>query len=115
MQVSMKNRPTVSILIPMRNEANFIAGCLDSILASNYPMNLVEILILDAMSNDSSKEIVTVYCSSNPNIRIIDNPGLIVSKGLNIGIKQARGEILLEWIRMLFMIKIIFQNRLNYF
>ena len=92
----LTSTPNVSILIPMRNEASYIGNCLESILATTYPLKHLEIIILDANSTDDSKQIVADYSTKHPNIKLIDNPGLIVSKGLNIGIKQASGEIIIR-------------------
>src|SRR6266699_756224 len=51
-------RPFVSIAVPCRNEALYIAACLDSILASAYPLNQLEVLIADGMSEDGTRDIV---------------------------------------------------------
>lgn len=53
-----KDLPLVSIVIPCKNEENFIGACLDSIITNDYPLDLLEVLVVDGMSNDKTKKIV---------------------------------------------------------
>src|SRR6266513_6408484 len=53
--------PFVTIVVPCRNEEKHIARCLESILANDYPKERMEILILDGMSEDRTREIVAGY------------------------------------------------------
>jgi GT2 family glycosyltransferase len=87
--------PYVSILVPMRNEAAFIANCLDSILENDYPKDRLEILVIDGMSTDGSREIVQECAMRVPWIRLLENPKKIVPTGLNIGIAHAKGDIIM--------------------
>ncbi len=80
----------VSILIPCRNEEKFIAECLESVLAQDYSDK--EILLVDGMSEDKTREIAGKY----PEVKILDNEKKITSSALNIGIKNAAGEIIIR-------------------
>ena len=91
-----KSLPFVSIVMPMRNEEYFIAKCLDSIMANDYPVDRYEILIVDGMSNDGSRKIVDDYSKKYRNIRLLDNPRMIRVTANNVGIKAAKGEIILS-------------------
>ncbi len=91
-----KEYPLVSVIIPCRNEEKHIGKCLDSIIANDYPKDSLEILIADGMSLDHTRAIVNHYVCKHANIRLIDNPGHIVSTAMNIGIRQARGEIIIK-------------------
>ena len=55
--------PMVSIIIPCRNEVRFIATCLDSILDNGFPLERLEILVVDGMSEDGTREIVDHYAA----------------------------------------------------
>lgn len=92
------NFPLVSIVIPMRNEVHHIGKCLDAILVQDYPHDRLELLISDGMSDDGTREIVADFVREHPSlsIRLFDNPGRIVSTGLNIVLPQARGEIIVR-------------------
>lgn len=87
---------SVSIVIPCRNERGFIGNCLDSILANDYPKDALEILVVDGMSDDGTREVVASYSRRNDFIRLIDNPRRITPCALNIGIAAARGEIVMR-------------------
>jgi len=84
----------VSIIIPCRNEEKFIAKCLDSIINNDYPKENLEILIIDGMSEDETRQIVDEYIRRYPFIKILDNPKKITPSAFNIGIQQAKGEII---------------------
>ncbi len=51
----------VSVVVAMRNEENYIAPCLQSVIDQDYPGEQVEILIMDGMSTDSSRDIVSEF------------------------------------------------------
>lgn len=86
--------PFVSVVIPMRNEEAWIERCLLTVLAQDYPWECVEILVVDGMSTDGSRRVLAEMTESDPRIRVIDNPGLIVPTGLNLAIAAARGDII---------------------
>lgn len=89
-------RPVVTVIVPCRNEERFIAGCLDSILASTYPREALEVLVVDGRSDDSTRSILADYVARHPVVRMLDNPRRIQPVALNIGIGAARGEILVR-------------------
>ena len=49
--------PFVSVIVPCRNEAPHIEACLESIRASTYPEDAVEIIVVDGSSDDGTPEI----------------------------------------------------------
>jgi cellulose synthase/poly-beta-1,6-N-acetylglucosamine synthase-like glycosyltransferase len=51
----------ISIIIPARNEANNIAKCISSILAQEYPAQLLEIVVIDDHSDDDTARIVAGF------------------------------------------------------
>jgi glycosyltransferase involved in cell wall biosynthesis len=86
--------PLVSIVVPCRNEERFIAMCLDSILTNDYPRELLEILVVDGMSDDGTKAIVEGYEQRHMGIRLLINPEMITPVSLNLGIQNATGDII---------------------
>ncbi len=86
----------LSIVIPCRNEREFIGKCLDSVLANDFPKEELEILIVDGMSDDGTREIVTEYTQRYLFIRLIDNLHRVTPCALNIGIAASRGEIVMR-------------------
>ncbi len=86
----------VSVIIPCRNEKNFIAKCLDSIIEQDYPKDKLEVLVIDGMSEDGTREIIKDYSQKYPLIKILDNSKKFTPFALNIGIKEAKGEVIVR-------------------
>lgn len=79
----------VSVVVPCRNEENHIALCLDSLLANDHPQK--EILVVDGMSTDHTRSVVSQYVSRHDNVGLLDNPAGITAAALNTGIHRAAG------------------------
>lgn len=92
----MPDLPFVSVIVPIRNEERYLAACLESVLASDYAHDRLEILVIDGMSTDRSRDIVQDYARRHPLIRPLDNPKRVQAAALNIGIREARGDIILR-------------------
>jgi glycosyltransferase involved in cell wall biosynthesis len=90
----MKTYPKVSIVIPCRNEENFISRCLDSIITQDYPSDKIEILAVDGMAKDRTRSILAKYAGKHPNLKIMDNPDRITPVAFNLGIKNATGDVI---------------------
>lgn len=88
--------PFVSVIMPIRNEATFIAESLGAVLAQDYPQDCMEVLVADGMSDDGTREILTDLQSRHTNLRVIDNPKRIVPTGFNAALDAARGEIIIR-------------------
>ncbi len=88
--------PFVTVVVPCRNEEKHIGRCLESILANDYPKERLEILVLDGMSEDRTREIVAGYREGHPIIRLVDNPEKHIPVAMNIGIREARGETIIK-------------------
>jgi glycosyltransferase involved in cell wall biosynthesis len=88
--------PFVSIIIPCRNEEKFLGKCLDTIINQDYPKESLEVLVADGSSGDKTKEIAADYAKKHSFIKVLDNPQKYTSFGLNMGIKKARGEIIVR-------------------
>ncbi|OAA26589.1 glycosyl transferase [Kosmotoga arenicorallina S304] len=91
----MPDSAFVSVIIPARNEEKFIARCLESFLKQDYPQHLIEIVIVDGMSEDNTEKIVSKFISKHPNIKLLKNEKRITPVALNIGIKNAKGDYIL--------------------
>ena len=86
----------VSVLIPSLNEVNYIEKTLISLLENTYSLKLYEIIIIDGGSKDGTVSIVKKMIKNNNNIKFFNNPNTIQSAGLNIGIQNSRGQILIR-------------------
>lgn len=81
--------------MPVRNEAAYIERSLGAVLAQDYPADRLEVLVVDGLSTDGTREIVG-QMARPPRVRLLDNPAGIVPPGMNIGIGQAKGEIVVR-------------------
>jgi glycosyltransferase involved in cell wall biosynthesis len=88
--------PFVSVVIAIRDEGRSIGGCLDAVLAQDYPPALMEVLVADGGSRDASRDIVEAYARRHGRVRLLDNPDGTIPAGLNTAIRAARGEIVLR-------------------
>ncbi len=92
----MSDIPFVSVVIPVRDEEKFIARCLHSVTAQDYPAGRMEVLVVDGRSEDRSREIVAEFSYRYPLIKLLDNPKLSAPAGLNLGIEEAKGDIIVR-------------------
>lgn len=92
-QVKKKVVPMVSVILPIRNEARYIGQGLDAVLAQDYQQDRMEIIVVDGMSDDSTREIVNSIQAQDSRVHLIDNPDRIVPTGMNLALARARGDI----------------------
>lgn len=88
--------PFVTVILPIRNEARYIGPCLDSILETEYPLDSLEVLVIDGDSTDETAALVSGYSENHPFIKLLHNPHRTVPYAMNIGIKAANGEIIVR-------------------
>jgi chlorobactene glucosyltransferase len=90
--------PTLSVLIPARNEEHNIGPCLSAVLQQDYP--LLEIIVIDDASTDQTGAIVEDMQRQHRVIQLMKNngppPGWAGKPyALHRGVQHARGEYLL--------------------
>ncbi|MGC8838814.1 MAG: glycosyltransferase family 2 protein [Anaerolineae bacterium] len=103
--------PFVTVIMPVRNEAAYIARSLGAVLAQDYPPDRMEVLVVDGMSEDGTREIVRSIIDhgrrgtdrnppsvvhGRPSVFLLDNLALIVPTALNLGLRHARGEVIVR-------------------
>lgn len=105
---SNEQLPLVTVIMPIRNEASYIARSLDAVLAQDYPGDRMEILVVDGMSEDGTRDFVAQEIARQENqgdapqnppkarIALLDNPGRIVPTAFNLGLGRARGNIIVR-------------------
>lgn len=88
--------PTVSIIMPIRNEEAFLDRCLGSVAETTYPIDRLELLVVDGMSTDRSREIAESFRDRLPGLRVIENPARIQAVAFNLGLSMALGELIVR-------------------
>lgn len=88
----LTNIPFVSIIVPCYNEELFLPRCLGSLLNQNYPVGRFEVIVVDGMSNDRSREIAQEYSKKYPHVKMVDNPRKSAVFAFNAGVRSVREE-----------------------
>jgi succinoglycan biosynthesis protein ExoA len=89
-------KPFVSVIVPCRDESDYLGACLDSILDCGYPRDRMEVLVADGMSRDGTRELARHYAARDARVRCIDNPLQITPAALNRALEQARGDVIVR-------------------
>jgi glycosyltransferase involved in cell wall biosynthesis len=88
--------PFISVVLPVRNEADFIEKCLRSLMANDYARGRIEMLVVDGMSDDGTREIVQRLAAEDERVRLLDNLQGIVPCAMNMGIRESKGDIIIR-------------------
>ena len=86
----------LSVICPIYNEAKYIDVCIQSILFQDYPKDCLEVLFVDGMSKDGTRDIVENYARQYPFIHLLNNEKRIVPIAMNIGIKVSKGDVIMR-------------------
>ena len=91
----MTELPLVTVLVPARNEEESIGGCLDAIMAQDYPLDRLEVIVIDGASTDRTAELAEKMMQIAPLARglVVANPQGVTPRSLNLGLANARGAV----------------------
>src|SRR5438309_851550 len=56
--IDAEGYPRVSVIVPVRDEERYIGRCISGLLRQHYPWEHLEILVVDGLSEDRTREIV---------------------------------------------------------
>ena len=116
---------SVTVIMPVRNEAALIKRSLGAVLAQDYPHDRMEVIVVDGMSDDGTRGIVQEIIENGkhqsgaydrpgtkPDTReenecvpaadytfpvvLLDNPSLVVPPALNIGLRHSRSDVVVR-------------------
>jgi cellulose synthase/poly-beta-1,6-N-acetylglucosamine synthase-like glycosyltransferase len=92
-----RDLPTISVLVPMRDEGAVAARCLDALLASDYPASKFEIVAVDDHSVDDTAAVISRYAARDPRVRLVTVNGRARGKAgaLNAALEEVTSEIVL--------------------
>jgi len=65
-------KPFLSVLIPCRNEVRSLGRCLASVIASDYPEDRMEVLVVDGASTDGTRDVISHWARSHARIRMLE-------------------------------------------
>ena len=87
--------PFVSVIMAIRNEEAFIARSLGAVLSQQYPPERIEVLVADGQSDDHTRAVI-VCLPGAERVRVLENPQRRQAFGLNLALRQARGDIIVR-------------------
>lgn len=87
---------TVSIIVPVLNEKKYIKEFIESVLRQDFDKNFMEVLLIDGISKDGTRDIIKNYCKKYDFIKILDNIKKDIPNALNIGVKNAQGKYIIR-------------------
>ena len=89
-------RIKITVIIPCYNEEQHIEKCLESIINSDYNEKLIEVLVVDGMSKDNTRSMVEKFSKKYSYIKLIDNQKRVIPAAMNIGIRRAKGDLIMK-------------------
>lgn len=81
----------VSAILPCRNEARHIEAAVRSVLAQAPPEGGYEVLVVDGMSEDGTRDVLHRLAAEDGRLLVLDNPARITPVAMNLGIRASRG------------------------
>ncbi len=87
--------PRVSVVMPCYNEQKFIKKSIES-LVDDYFIKYCEIIVVDGMSSDRTKDLVQSLIKQGLRLKLLENKKRLQAYGLNQGISEAKGEIIVR-------------------
>jgi glycosyltransferase involved in cell wall biosynthesis len=84
----------VSVVVPVRNEEAHIRTCLESLLDQSIPTEDYEVIAVDGNSTDKTLSVIREIQETRKNLRVLENRAEVMPVGMNMGIRSARGSII---------------------
>ena len=88
--------PFISVVMPIYNEVAFIERSLGAVMEQDYPAERMEVLVVDGLSQDGTRDSVAEVAAHDGRVRLLDNPDRDQASALNIGIRLAQGETIVR-------------------
>jgi len=93
---SSNEEPFVSVIMPCRNEEQYIERCIESLIQNTYPKDRLEMLIVDGRSTDNTRKIIHTFMEKYAFVKLLNNEKRIAPAAMNIGIQNSKGEIIIR-------------------
>jgi len=86
------NEKLVSVIVPCRNEILYIESCVRSILKQDLDFANLEVIVVDGMSSDGTREQLNQLTREDGRLKVLNNPRYITPCAMNIGIRESKGQ-----------------------
>lgn len=84
---------SVTVIVPVRNEARSIESTLRSLLTQDFPRDLYEVIVADGASTDETVPIVRRLQAEFPQLRLVFNPDRYSSAGRNTALRHSTKDV----------------------
>lgn len=85
--------PSVSVIVPVRNESRSIEHTLRALLTQDFPRDQYEVIVADGASTDQTVPIVRRLQAEFSNLKLVYNPGRFSSAGRNTALRHAAKDV----------------------
>ncbi len=92
--VKLPEDPTITVVLPVRNEAATIGASIASMQSQTVGDRLREILVIDGDSDDDTAAIVRRASEADARVRLLQHPDRITPAALNIGLAAATSDVI---------------------
>jgi succinoglycan biosynthesis protein ExoA len=93
MTASIPDPPSVTLVVPIRNESRDIDRCLEALTGQGYPRERLQIIVVDGASTDDTLERVAAWMARDERIVLLTNPDQLMAIGLNLGINASEADV----------------------
>lgn len=84
--------PSVTVVVPVRNESQSIEQTLRSLLTQDFPPDQFEVIVADGLSTDATVPVVRRLQAEFPNLKLVYNAGKYSSAGRNTALRHMSGD-----------------------
>lgn len=89
----------VTVMIPVRNEADYLEELFADLRAQSYPHCEIEVLLIDNASTDETPAMLEGFAAANDFLRVLllQNPENNIMSGLNRAFQASQGDFIIRW------------------
>ncbi len=96
----MMDKLFITMCVIAYNEENSIKNILDCIKSQDYEHKAMEVVLVDGMSTDRTRDIMTDFARENENefdrIVVLDNPKRTLPSGWNVALREYKGDAIIK-------------------
>ena len=89
----------ISVCVVAYNEEKALPALLDCIKKQDYPHEKMEVVLVDSMSSDGTRDVMNNFASENDDfygIQVLENPGKKLAPGWNVALRKYKGEAIVR-------------------
>jgi glycosyltransferase involved in cell wall biosynthesis len=92
---AINKTPSFAFIIPCLNEEAYLQQAVEAIVKNGYPLNKLEVMIVDGGSKDRTIEIALSLAQQYEAVCVFDNPKKILAAAWNIGIENSNSDFII--------------------